>query len=232
MLEVKHLIHPLKITSTMADETRYLIYEHMLKNKRAFTVQEIAETFEIHPNVARHHLTKLAEINVISADFFKTGKGGRPGRVYKIREEGVQLSFPKRDESQLLDWLIEATAQAGEEMLEIAKRVAFEQGKKSIMTTTPHYQELTTEQRMNLLEEQAALIGYVIRINADNGPFELQFNVFNCPFHTQITEHAAIVCALHENYLRGQVELLFPNTEFKQVKSMLNNCHECQYTIG
>lgn len=231
MFEVKHLIHPLKITSTMSDETRYLIYEHMLKYKRAFTVQEIADVFEIHPNVARHHLTKLAEINVISADFLKTGKGGRPGRVYKVRDDGVQLSFPKRDDSQLLDWLIEATTEAGDEMLELAKKVAYNKGKKSITASIPHFKELTFEQRVKILEEQAALIGYVIQTSTDAESLELQFNVFNCPFHLQITAHAKLVCALHESYLEGQIELLFPNNEFKQVQSMLNNCHECQYTI-
>lgn len=215
----------------MSDETRYLIYEHMLKYKRAFTVQEIADLFKIHPNVARHHLTKLAEINVISADFLKTGKGGRPGRVYKIREDGVQLSFPKRDETQLLDWLIEAVAEAGDDMLELAKNVAYKKGKKSITISVPHYNELSFEQRLKVLEEHAALVGYIIHTSADANPPEIQFNVFNCPFHTQITTQADLVCALHENYLRGQVELLFPNNKFKQMKSMLNNCHECQYII-
>ena len=225
------IIHPLKITATMSDETRYLIYEHMLKHKRAFTVQEIADTFEIHPNVARHHLTKLAEINIISADFLKTGKGGRPGRVYKVREDGIQLSFPKRDESQLLSWLIEATALAGGEMLEIAKKVSYDQGKKSIDVSLSNLKELTFEQRVRALEEHAALIGYVVQVNSEEEKKNIQFNVFNCPFHSHITKHATLICDLHENYLRGQVEMLFPNNEFKQVTSMLNNCHECKYTI-
>ena len=77
------MLHPLKITSTLADETRFQIYDFMLQQKRAFTVQEIADQFQIHPNVARLHLTKLAEIKVITADFVKKGKGGRPGRVYQ-----------------------------------------------------------------------------------------------------------------------------------------------------
>lgn len=61
--------------------------------KKTVTVQHIADQFGIHPNVARLHLTKLSEINIISADYVKTGKGGRPGRVYKASEKGVSLTF-------------------------------------------------------------------------------------------------------------------------------------------
>lgn len=63
------MLHPLKITSTLADETRFQIYEYMLQQKKAFTVQDIADKFNIHPNVARLHLTKLSEIHLITADF-------------------------------------------------------------------------------------------------------------------------------------------------------------------
>ena len=62
------MIHPIKITSTLADETRYQIYEYMLKTQQYVNVQHIAEQFQIHPNVARLHLTKLSEINLITAD--------------------------------------------------------------------------------------------------------------------------------------------------------------------
>ena len=223
------MIHPLKITGTMSDKTRYLIYEHLLKHKRAFTVQEIADEFGIHPNVARHHLTKLTEINIISANLLKTGKGGRPGRVYEVLEDCIQLSFPKRDDAQLLEWLIEAIAQ-NEDFLAVAENIAYKKGQQSI-AMIPGIQNLSLEQRIQLLEEQAALIGYIVQTDANANPHALQFHVFNCPFHSHIRKYATIVCTLHEQYLRGKFELLFQNKEFEQVTSMLSNCNECQYII-
>ncbi len=77
------VIHPLKITNTFADETRFKIYEHLLTCKHAFTVQMIADHFHIHPNVARLHLTKLVDIQVITAEFEKTGKDGHRGAKYE-----------------------------------------------------------------------------------------------------------------------------------------------------
>jgi len=70
----------LKVMSTLADETRYQIYQFVLQNKKQYSVQEIAEQFNIHPNVARLHLTKLCEIGIVQAEYAKSGKGGRPGR--------------------------------------------------------------------------------------------------------------------------------------------------------
>ena len=52
----------LKITHTLADETRYSIYQYVLQEGKEVTVHEIATAFSIHPNVARMHLTKLADV--------------------------------------------------------------------------------------------------------------------------------------------------------------------------
>ena len=79
----------------------------MLQQKKTFTVQDIADKFNIHPNVARLHLTKLSEIHLITADFLKSGKGGRPGRIYQVSEKRVELTFPKRDEKHLVKWALQ-----------------------------------------------------------------------------------------------------------------------------
>ena len=122
------MLHPLKITSTLADETRFQIYNFMLQHKRMFTVQEVADKFRIHPNVARLHLTKLTEIKIITADFVKTGKGGRPGRVYQATEEGISLTFPKREDPILLTILLQLVSSLGNEAIEKGKEIAYNQG--------------------------------------------------------------------------------------------------------
>lgn len=233
-VEVKKLIHPLKITSTLADETRYQIYEFMLKEKKHFSVQDIADQFGIHPNVARLHLTKLSEIDIISADFVKTGKGGRPGRVYRANEEGIALSFPKREDALLLSWLLEMINACGEQALSHGKRIAYDKGlammQQSIQT---HFgkRTLTFDDKINLLEMNAQLIGYVPEIHDDEEQKTIQFHIYNCPFHNYLTTHAEIVCTLHESFLKGQMDALFPMNELKQTDSMLQKCANCQYVI-
>ena len=97
----------LKITNVLSDPTRYYIYQYITKKHHEVTVQEIADTFNIHPNVARLHLSKLEDINMLTSETKKTGKGGRPSRLYRLSEEVIQLNFPFRDYQLLAKIAIE-----------------------------------------------------------------------------------------------------------------------------
>ena len=43
----------LKLTNALADETRYSIYQYIVATATTSNVQQIANAFSIHPNVAR-----------------------------------------------------------------------------------------------------------------------------------------------------------------------------------
>lgn len=228
------MLHPLKITSTLADETRFHIYEYMLQQKIYFTVQEIADKFKIHPNVARLHLTKLSEISIISADFLKTGKGGRPGRVYKATDKGITLSFPKREDAQLLNWTLQLIEQMGDPALKQAQQISHQDGKtmmKSFLLLKSKGKRMTTEEKIEILAESATLIGYVPQVIDDGNIKKITFSIFNCPFHSQLPEYSKIACTLHESYLHGQMEVLFEVNDFVQVESMIQQCDFCKYEI-
>lgn len=224
----------IKITSTLADETRFSIYEFMLQHKKYVSVQEISDEFGIHSNVARLHLTKLAEIGAISAEFLKTGKGGRPGRVYRIKQEGIHLSFPRRDASSLLKWSLQLISQLGDEALEQAKIISYEDGRQmmqKLVASHKNHHTLLFDDKLTLLTNSAKLIGYIPEVRSNSNSKSLHFSIYNCPFHDQLTNHAEIVCQLHESYLRGQVDELFELNEFTQIENMQHQCDFCNYTI-
>lgn len=77
-------------------------------------------------------MTKLAEIGVITAEYLKTGKGGRPGRVYKVKQEGISLSFPRRDPSLLVSWSVELIHQLGEEALKKGQQISYKDGQQAM----------------------------------------------------------------------------------------------------
>lgn len=228
------MIHPLKITGTLADETRYQIYEFMLKQKKSFTVQDIAEAFSIHPNVARLHLTKLTEINVISADFLKSGKGGRPGRIYKATEDGVELSFPKRDHRQLLKWTIQLIEQLGEPALEQAKKISYDDGFNEIQTILKEHRDprhLQFDEKLSIIEKSATLIGYIPTVTETSSGKKIIFSIYNCPFNDLLLKHNKTICGIHESYLKGQIDALFPQNNMFQLESIIHDCDLCQYEI-
>ncbi|MFJ8236978.1 helix-turn-helix transcriptional regulator [Ureibacillus sp. NPDC094379] len=229
------MIHPLKITSTLADKTRYQIYEYMLQHKKYFTVQDIATQFSIHPNVSRLHLTKLSEINLITADYVNTGKGGRPGRVYKASEEGIVLSFPKRDEGHLLKWTLQIIKDYGAEALEKAKAVSYKDGfdnvKEAFIKEKITKNSLDFNNKLNILANASSMIGYFPQISETDQGKKIIFTIYNCPFRNQIQDYSEIVCALHEAYLQGQIDALFSDNELLQTESMVHDCELCQYKI-
>lgn len=231
------MLHPLKITSTLADDTRFSIYQYMLQEKKNFTVQQIADQFSIHPNVARLHLTKLAEIEVISADFEKTGKGGRPGRIYKAVETGVTLSFPKRNYEELLDWVLEILDEMGPDALEIGKKVCYRKGQTEIRQLLQQKRldssSLNFDEKIEIITEAAALIGYVPEVSEkEDKQKSIRFAVYNCPYHNEIAKYADFICSLHESFLKGQFDFLFTVNDFVQIESMTDGCKYCSYKIN
>ena len=230
------MFNQLKVTSTLSDETRFSIYQFMLQEKKSFSVQDIAEKFNIHPNVARLHLSKLTEIEVVSAEYEKTGKGGRPGRRYKANENGVTLSFPKRNYEELHQWTLEVIEEIGPEADRIGQKISYNHGLKDmeqlILSHGKDRSQLSIDEKMDLITEAASLIGYVPSINEGPEGKTMSFAVYNCPYHDEIGKHSNIVCNLHESYLKGQFDTLFDVKDFVKIESMTNSCDYCTYHVN
>ncbi len=230
------MINQLKVTSTLSDETRFSIYQYMLQEKKSFSVQDIAERFQIHPNVARLHLTKLTEIEVISSEYEKTGKGGRPGRKYKAEQVGITLSFPKRNYDDLLDWTLEILSEFGDEATRIGKKICHKKGigdmEKLISSHGKDKNLLTLDEKVEYITEAASLIGYVPLIKDTPDGKTISFAVYNCPFLNEVEKHSQLICDLHESYLSGQFDYLFEVKDFAQIESMTQSCDYCTYHVN
>ena len=84
------------ITSAFGDPTRRDIYLFAREPDDGVTATEVAERFELHPNVARHHLDKLAgggylEVGVAAP----TARAGRPSKRYRPSARDGRLDLPR-----------------------------------------------------------------------------------------------------------------------------------------
>lgn len=220
----------LKITGTLADPTRYSIYEYILKKSSEITVQDVASEFGIHPNVARLHLTKLEDVELIYSFLHKTGKGGRPGKVYKAAEKAIQLSFPHRDYQLLSNVLLDAVYVLGEEGVKRAEAAAEKAGQRAVDAEgrlAP--QHLTYEEKAHLLNELAARVGYVPKVVEENGKVIVEFVIYNCPFKELLTDQAELTCRIHKAFLTGVLASLFGDMLLDQKTAMTDGCKECAY---
>lgn len=221
----------LKVTSALADATRYSIYEYILKEHKNLTVQDIAARFGIHPNVARLHLTKLEDVSLIGSCLQKTGKGGRPGKIYKPAEKAIQLAFPHRDYQLLSDILLEAIGLFGEDGVKMAEAAAQKAGRRSVeekIKGAPP-SALSKEERIQLLGSLTARTGHALKAEETENGLMVQFAVYNCPFKELLEEKAAATCRIHKAFLQGVADALFGSAVLSQQTTMLDGCSECVY---
>lgn len=95
------------ITGALGDATRRGIYVMIRESHEPVTAAQIAKAFDIHPNVARHHLDRLT-----SSDFIRVSEArpehptaGRPAKRYEVTEKSVSLQYSARKYDKLAELL-------------------------------------------------------------------------------------------------------------------------------
>ena len=83
------------ITSAFGDPTRREIYLAARSSDEGVTASEVAKRFDLHPNVARHHLDKLAGGGYLEVAVAKPGGGaGRPSKRYRATAKADEPEIP------------------------------------------------------------------------------------------------------------------------------------------
>src|SRR5437868_1253345 len=128
------------VTSAFGDPTRREIYLFARETDVGVTASEVAERFELHPNVARHHLDKLAAGGYIDVQVERSEHpgAGRPSKRYRGNAKPTGLEFPARRDDLLITLLVRAlsvlTADQAEAM---AEQVGLEYGQQLARSMAP-----------------------------------------------------------------------------------------------
>ncbi|MDE5412281.1 helix-turn-helix transcriptional regulator [Alkalihalobacterium chitinilyticum] len=225
----------LKITSVLSDPTRFSIYQYVTKRHGDVTVQEIADQFNIHANVARLHLTKLEDVNMVVSETKKTGKGGRPSRFYRLSDEVVSLQFPYRDYQRLAELCLETLAGFGDEGVEALKKIGYKFGMESAKTflarINRNIEGINDEEKIRFIEQIALNQGLNPEISFNQEEKQVSFSIYNCTFKEAIREHSVPLCSMHYSLLLGIFEFFFGKVILKEEQSMKDEgCIACSYT--
>lgn len=81
----------LAVAQALAVPTRAGIYRRLRADGQPLSAREVAERFGLHPNVARTHLDRLAEVGLVVTGRRKQPGGGRPAKVYVAREQQAPM---------------------------------------------------------------------------------------------------------------------------------------------
>ena len=203
------------ITDAFGDPTRRGIYLFAREEAAGVTATQVAEKFGVHPNVARHHLDKLAaggylEVAVERAE----GAGaGRPSKHYRVSADAkVDLTgdVPVHSDDLVLSLLGRALALLPHDKAEaMAEEVGQEYGLAMAQGLTGA--DLAVGQRSLRSAMQAvadALTAHGFAAHADQRNNQLRIVNNHCPFGDVAIEHP-VICAVDRGMVKGMLEALY-----------------------
>jgi len=196
-----------ELSAVLADDTRYRIYRAIAERPgEDVTVADIAKRFDLHPNVARMHLSKLEQAGFLATDFRRTSGGGRPAKLYRLSDLVVTFGFPPR-RYELLSRLALGALSAGgsrEDALRVCREAGAAEGRRALAgdTAAPHDRAAAAELVQQIAEDQGLLPEVAWQERA------LAVVVHNCTFHELSGADPDLVCAMHRAFLEGVLEVV------------------------
>ena len=210
------------VTSAFGDPTRRDIYLSVRTAERGVTAAEVAERFSLHPNVARHHLDKLAaggyvEVHVERAEH---AGAGRPSKHYTASAK-ASLEFPARRDDLIVTLLGRALAELPVERAQaLAEEVGEAYGRSLASQMAPEARTDSGPTRSRKAAMQAvadAFTAHGFAAHAEaRGNGSLAIINEQCPFGAAAHDHP-VICAVDRGMVRGMLAGLYgatmPETE-------------------
>ena len=208
------------ITNAFGDPTRRAIYLHAHEaGEDGVTAAQVAEHFGLHPNVARHHLDKLAAGGYLEVAVGKPGSGaGRPSKRYRASGERLSLDAPVRADDLVLTLLGRALALLPRAEAELmAEEVGEEYGRALAAGMTGRTAESESAGvhrsfRSALHAVADALTAHGFAAHTDSRNNELRIINNHCPFGEVAMEHP-VICAVDRGMVKGMLSALYGETE-------------------
>jgi predicted ArsR family transcriptional regulator len=205
------------ITSAFGDPTRrqiYLFVRDRPDGDGGVTAAAVAEAFDLHPNVARHHLDKLAgggyvEVGIERAE----GAGaGRPSKRYRVGADSVDVELPVRHDDLLVTLLGKALSRKPRAEAEaMAEEVGVEYGRAmaaSFGAATANGSDVQRSFRTALHAVADALTAHGFAAHAEKSGNELRIVSEHCPFGDTAIEHP-VICAVDRGLVKGMLGALY-----------------------
>lgn len=201
------------LTSTLGDPTRRSIYLTVRESAEPMTAAQIATAFNIHANVARHHLDRLADEGYLEVTRKRpdgqNGPGaGRPAKCYTSTNKEIELQFPARRYDLLADLLIRVIQRLEPERAsEIAAQVGHEYGVE--LAGTLELPDAGFDSALTAVQQAMVNVGFAVNTNTN----DRQLLMSHCPFGRTAFDHPEVVCSLDRGIVNGLMEALHHSTD-------------------
>ena len=200
------------VTSAFGDPTRREIYLFARESERGVTAAEVAERFDMHANVARHHLDKLAAGGYVGVHLERPegGGAGRPAKHYRVADKAMELGLSTKKDDLLVTLLGRALALLPPDAAEaMAEDVGEQYGRALAAEMAPGDSHRTFRNALHAVAE--ALTAHGFAAHAEARGTSLRIISEQCPFGDAATEHP-VMCAVDRGMVRGMLAGLYGDT--------------------
>jgi len=201
------------ITSAFGDPTRRDIYLFAREHAQGVTAAEVAQRFELHANVARHHLDKLASGGYLEVAVARSehGGAGRPSKHYKVTSDAMPLEVPVRHDDVLVTLLGRALELLGPDAAQqMAEEVGIEYGKAMAESLgAGNDQPRSFRAALHSVADALSAHGFATRAEQRDGRLRLVSE--HCPFGDAAVEHP-VICAVDRGMVKGMLGALYGET--------------------
>jgi len=200
------------ITDAFGDPTRRTIYLFVRDRggDDGLTTSAVAEEVGVHPNVARHHLDKLAAGGYLEVHTGKVAGGGagRPSKRYSAVADAV-TEFPVRSDDLVLSLLGRALAKLSPaDAEEMAEEIGAEYGRAMAAGLNGDEIEHGSRSMRSAMHAVAdALTAHGFAAHAEGRNDQLRIISDHCPFGDVAIDHP-VICAVDRGMVRGMLSEL------------------------
>ncbi|HWL45547.1 MAG TPA: helix-turn-helix domain-containing protein [Ilumatobacter sp.] len=200
------------ITDAFGDPTRRSVYLFVREHVDGVTATDVAQQVGVHPNVARHHLDKLAAGGYLTVQAGRApGAGERAGRPSKryvpaANSGGPLAEFPVRSDDLVLSLLGRALSKLSPgEAQTIAEQVGAEYGRAMAASLQGNALDAGHRSMRSAIQAVAdALTAHGFAAHAESRHDGLRIINDHCPFGDVAVEHP-VICAVDRGMVRGML---------------------------
>lgn len=175
------------------------------------TASEVADRFDLHANVARHHLDKLAAGGHLEIATSRPSGAGRPSKRYRVLGDTMPFELPVRHDDILITLLGKALNELGpERATALAEEVGVAYGRamaEGMGDAVSGKRSLRTA--LHAVADALSAHGFAAHAEQHEG--RLQIVRDNCPFGEAVIEHP-VICAVDRGMVAGMLGSLAGET--------------------
>ena len=218
------------ITSAFGDGTRRQIYLLVREAEAGMTAAEVATAVDVHANVARHHLEKLAGGGYLRVEMGRpAGGAGRPSKRYRASHDEIEIAFPVRRDDLLGTLLGRALARLPTaEATALAEEVGVDYGRALADAIEPGNAQRSLQSAVATVADALTSHGFAAHAEGRGG--NLRIVSEHCPFGHAAVEHP-VLCALDRGLVKGMLAGLYGDADPQLAGSVPMGDTVCTTTV-